>query len=516
MKLTVRTSRARKTPHVTGVLLACLSGVLMALPFLNFRLWLLSWVALVPLLLAIRDKGRRASFLLSYLAGAVFFALVLHWLFSLVYWVGGVVLVGVFLLVIYLAVYWGLFGLLVSCARTRFGTPVWLTGAALWVLMEYLESKLFTGFGWALVGYTQAYARGVLQWASVGGVFLVSAIVILSNTMIYCVIVERRRRVLRLVVALHVFGLIPLGGAFVRAGQTGEALRVAVVQGNFSQDVKWNPDYLDDSVFVHERLTSEAVREGAELVVWSESAIPDYFELRPRLREEVKRYAKYKGVHLLLGAIRASRTGEQQYFNSAYLISDDGEIVDWYDKMHLAPFGEYVPLMKVFPFLGKVVPMMSDLSPGKRRTVFDVHGAKFGVLICFETVFPDLVRALANEDTDFLITITNIGWFGRSAAAFQDLAICLFRAVENRMWLVRAANTGISCFIDPWGAAKSTVGSADEPIFVRGWSVEDIYLKKSFSFYRRFGDLFVLVSAAWLAVLGLVGSRRRRKKFWAR
>jgi len=516
MKLAIRTSRARETPPVGDALLACLSGVLMALPFLNFRLWLLSWFALVPLLLAIRGKGRRTSFALCYLAGFVFFALVLHWLFSLVYWVGGVVLAGVILLVAYLAVYWGLFGLLTSFAREKFGARVWFTGAAIWILLEYVESKLFTGFGWALVGYTQAYAPGVLQWASVGGVFLVSAIVVLANTMIYSVIVEGQRRQLRLAVAVLVFGLIPLGGVLMRAGQTGKTLRVAVIQGDFPQDVKWNPDYLADSVFVHERLSSEAASDGAELIVWSESAIPASLELNPRIKEDVERYADYRDVHLLLGAIRAGQTPEQGHFNSAYLINADGEIVDWYDKMHLAPFGEYVPLRRVFPFIGRIMPVLSDLSPGKRRTVFNVRGVKFGTLICFETVFPDLVRAMAREDTDFLITITNTAWFGRSAAAFQDLAICVFRAVENRMWLVRSANTGISCFIDPWGAVKSRVGSAEEPVFVRGWSIEDVGAEKRFSMYRLVGNLFVLLCIVWLTVLGVTGSRRARKRLWTR
>jgi len=512
MKLAVQSSRARETPPVGDALLACLSGVLMALPFLNFRLWPLSWFALVPLLLAINGKGRRTSFALSYLAGCVFFALVLHWLFSLVYWVGGVVLAGVLLLIAYLAVYWGLFGLLASYARERFGARVWFTGAAIWVLLEYVESKLFTGFGWALVGYTQAYAPGVVQWASVGGVFLVSAIIILSNTMIYSVIVEGRRRGLRLVVTLLVFCLIPLGAVLVRAGQSGKTLRVAVIQGNFAQDVKWNPDYLADSVFVHERLSSEAARDGAELIVWSESAIPATLERNPRIKEDVERYADYKGVHLLLGAIRAGQPPERGQFNSAYLINPDGEIVDWYDKMHLAPFGEYVPLRRVLPFIGRIMPVLSDLSAGKRRTVFNVRGVKFGTLICFETVFPDLVRAMAREDTDFLITITNTAWFGRSAAAFQDLAICVFRAVENRIWLVRSANTGVSCFIDPWGAVKSRVGSVQEPVFVRGWSIENVRANKGFSIYRIVGNLFVLLCGLWLVVAGFAGSRRARKR----
>lgn len=513
MKSKATSKRLGRPSSRRDILLACLSGILMGVTFLNFHLWLLAWVALVPLLLAIKGKGYRTSFWLSYLAGIVFFAVVLHWLCSLVFWVGGVVLLGLLLLVFYLAVYWGLFGLLVSFAREKLGVPVWISGAALWVVLEYVESKLFTGFGWALIGHTQAYNQKMIQWSSVGGVFIVSAIIVFANLMIYSAIVERRRRVLRIVGALATFAFIPLGETFVRPNQTGKSLRVAVVQGNFWQDVMWSPEYSGDSLAVYESLSDEAVRRGAELIVWPESAIPGFLEMDAPVESGVKQYAQRNAVPLLLGAkraVRAEQTDDWQLYNSAYFISDQGQIADRYDKMHLAPFGEYVPLRNLFPFLNMIVPPMADFSPGDRRTIFNLNGTRFGVLICFETVFPDLARALARDDTDFLITITNVAWYGRSAAAFQDLAMCIFRAVENRMWLVRAANSGISCFIDPSGALNSIVEEEREIVFVRGWSVQNINAGKGFSLYRQIGDVFVLISGVWLAVVIAVGWRRRR------
>jgi len=514
MKITVRTSRLRETPQARDVGLAGLAGVLMALPFVNFRLWPLAWVALIPLLVALRGKSARSAFGLSYVAGVVFFAIVLHWLCSLVYWVGGIVLVGIILLVLYLALYWGFFGALVRYGATKFGMPVWFTGAALWVLLEYVQSKLFTGFGWALVGYSQAFNPTIVQWASIGGIFLVSGIVVLSNTLIYSVIFEPRRLV-RLVVTLVliVFSFV-IGGMLKSTTGAGKELRVAVVQGNFWQDVFWDPESAGNSLLVYERLSSEAIRDGAELVIWPESAIPGYLELDERLEEELKRYAERRDVHILLGAKRAEKEPGWRFFNSAYLINADGQIVDWYDKMHLAPFGEYLPLRKVLPFLEKIVPALGDFSPGKRRTVFAVNDVKFGVLICFETVFPDLARALAREDTDFLTTITNVAWYGRSAAAYQDLAICVFRAVENRMWLARAANSGISCFVDPQGKVRSLVLQEGAPVFVRGWSSQVIDAGKRFALYTLVGDLVVAVAAVWLASLVLVARRRSRRSIF--
>lgn len=493
------------------VLLAGFGGMLMALPFVNFRLWPFAWVGLIPLLVGLRGKNARSSFGLSYLAGVIFFAVVLHWLCSLVYWVGGIVLVGVLLLVLYLAVYWGLFGLLVKYGTAKFGMPVWFTGAALWVLLEYVQSKLFTGFGWALVGYSQAFNTTIVQWASVGGVFLVSGIVVLVNTLIYSVIFEPRRLV-RLVVTLVLIAVSFVVGGMLKSTSRGEKeLRIAVVQGNFWQDVFWNPESTGDSLLVYERLSSEAIRDGAQLLIWPESAIPGYLEMDARLEEEVKRYAERRDVHILLGAKRAVREPDWRFFNSAYLIGADGQIVDRYDKMHLAPFGEYLPLRRVLPLLEKIVPPLGDFSPGKKRTVFAVNDVKFGVLICFETVFPDLARALAREDTDFLTTITNVAWYGRSAAAYQDLAICVFRAVENGMWLARAANSGISCFVDPQGKIRSWVLEEGAAVFVRGWSSQVIDAGKRFALYTLVGDLAVGVAAVWLASLVLVARRRSRR-----
>ena len=498
------------------VFLAGISGVLMALPFVNFRLWPLAWGALIPLLFALRGKSSRGSFGLSYLGGVVFFAIVLHWLCSLVYWVGGIVLVGVLLLVLYLAVYWGLFGLLVRYGAAKFGMPVWLTGAALWVLLEYVQSKLFTGFGWALVGYSQAFSPNILQWASIGGVFLVSGIVVLTNTLLYSVVSEPRRLV-RLVVALALIAVSFAVGGMLKKTTPGEKeLRIAVVQGNFWQDVFWNPESSGDSLLVYERLSSEAVRDGAELVIWPESAIPGYLELEAGLEGEVKRYAERMKVHILLGAKRAVGEPDWRFFNTAYLINAEGTIADYYDKMHLAPFGEYLPLRKVVPFLEKIVPPVGDFSSGKRRTAFAVNDVKFGALICFETVFPDLARALAREDTDFLTTITNVAWYGRSAAAYQDLAICVFRAVENRMWLARAANSGISCFVDPQGKIRGLVLDEGDVVFVRGWSSQVIDAGKRFSLYTLVGDVVVAFGAAWLALLGLIARRRSRRSVLVR
>jgi apolipoprotein N-acyltransferase len=512
MKLNTASIYSERTSQARDTLLAALSGILMGLPFVNFRLWPLAWVALIPLLFAIRDKDHRKSFWLSYFAGAAFFGMVLHWLSSLVYWVGGIVLLGVVLLILYLALYWGLFGLVVSFARTRFRAPFWMTGAAVWILLEYVQSKLFTGFGWGLVGYSQMHNYRILQWACVGGVFLVSAIVVLSNLLIYSVIFEPRRAV-RLTVTLLFIGLsFVLGSVLTRRNPSEKTLSVAVVQGNFGQDVFWSPGLSEQSILVHEQLSSQAAAiETPDLIIWSEAAVPGYLELEPRLEDEVKRYAKRKGVHLLLGAKRAVQTPDWQAFNSAYFISDEGEIADRYDKMHLCPFGEYLPLRRVLPLLAKIAPPLGDFSPGTRRTVFEVNGVKFGVLICFETVFPDLARALAREETGFLTTITNVAWYGRSAAAYQDLAICVFRAVENRMWLVRAANSGISCFIDPWGRIGSVVHQEGEPLFVKGWSVENVGTEKRFSLYTVLGDIVVLASGLWLAALVLVASRSGRK-----
>jgi apolipoprotein N-acyltransferase len=290
------------------------------------------------------------------------------------------------------------------------------------------------------------------------------------------------------------------------------SLRVGLVQPNFSLDVKWSAEYSEHMLETQKWLTDVAAVQGAELVVWPESSLYGY------LVEEIAEFAEIvrsNDIYLLTGSNHYEKPhrhdeAEAIYLNSAFLVSPEGKILGRYDKQHLAPFGEYVPLGKMFPFLDKIIPQVADFTPGVIDTLFEVKDRKFAALICFENSFPHFVRSAARRGADFLVQLTNDGWFGRTGQPDQDLAIAVFRAIENGMTLVRGTNTGISCFVDPWGRIKGVVGESwGETVFVRGISVETISTRPHPTVYRAYGDVWLLACLAIVVVAFVLCLRGR-------
>ena len=495
------------------------TGGLLALAFPSVGLWPLAFIALVPLLLWAKGKGYWQVFFGGTLAGLVFYMIVFAWFASLTYWVGGIVLLGVGILFLFFSLFWGA----VMVGGLFFSR--WLPAAvsvafpALWVLMEYAHNHIFTGFGWGSVGYTQWHNLWVAQLASVGSVYAVSFYIVMINVLIVMLAknVRRPATALASALALVVLGVaVPTWGKMqMRSPDMSSSLQIGVVQPNFSLDVKWDGEYSEHMFKVLGNQTEVVASTGAELVVWPESAFYGY------LVDEISKIAgiiRPHDIYLLTGSNHYERAGpsagdEFVYYNSAFLIDPDGRKLGRYDKHHLAPFGEYVPFQELFPVLGKVVPAVADFTPGQQaNTPFSVKGRDFCVLICFENSFPHLVRKAAALDVDFLIQLTNDGWFGRSGQPEQDLAIAVFRSIENGVTLVRGTNTGISCFIDPWGRISGEVTSPwGERVFVRGVSVKNISTVAHDTIYKTYGDMWVL-GCAGLFAAALGPTLYRRKK----
>jgi apolipoprotein N-acyltransferase len=494
--------------------------VLLAAAFPSAALWPLAYVGLVPLLLWTQGKSYRQAFLGGTLAGLVFYGVTFSWFASLTYWVGSIVLLGVALLVVFFALFWGGIAAGKVLFERRMPALVFLAVPSMWVVMEYIQNHIFTGFGWGSVGYTQWNNLAVAQLAAVGSVYAASFYVVLMNALLYELLQRvggsrwawaAGAAVLVLAVAVPLWGTLQM-----EEPDMSSSLQVGVIQPNFSLDVKWGYEYAELMFEIQRRQTDEVASRGAELVVWPESALYGYAV------DEIDRLGsivRSNDVYLLMGSNHYEATGprmehEFRYFNSAFLISPEGRILGRYDKRHLAPFGEYVPLSDVLGFVGKVVPLISDFSAGKRITVFEIEGGKFAVLICFENSFPHVVRESGRKGTDFLVQLTNDGWFGHTVQPEQDLAIAVFRAIENGCTLVRGTNTGISCFIDPWGRISGVVQSRyGEEVFVRGESVETISTVAHGTFYKAYGDAWAIGCAAVTAVLlGLCVYAGKRNK----
>jgi len=279
---------------------------------------------------------------------------------------------------------------------------------------------------------------------------------------------------------------------------TRSPIRISVIQGNIPQELKWNPGAKDYIVNKYLELSSLAVKDKPDLLIWPEAALPVILEEEPLFFEQVKDFVRGTNTPLLLGAVTLRGN---LYYNSALLVSGAGQTLTRYDKLHLVPFGEYIPLKKILPFLETVVPI-GDITSGKEYTIFQIPNKSqipnpkitnsFAVLICFEDLFPELSREFIKKGAEFLVNITNDAWYKKTSAAYQHLQASVFRAVENRIYLVRAANTGVSGFIAPSGKIISLVQDKNgRDIFIDGYKTEDIAVQKRHStFYTRYGNIF--------------------------
>ncbi len=498
------------------------SGVLLILSFAPFGLWPLSLAAFVPLLLSIEGTAPGRRFLLGLLSGIVFFTGTVYWVVHSMHLYGGLGLgtsVPVMLLLAaYLAIYFGLFAIFAgsmpgSPSASLFYIP------ALWVGTEFLRARLFTGFPWVLSGYALTGDLHLMQAADIAGVWGLSFVVMLVNAAIYLIIsrgVKGRPwpRAVVAVTAMVLIGAAAYGELRIRqvdrASRGWPALRAAVAQGNIDQSVKWDKEYQGRTLAIYSRLTARAAREGARLVVWPETAVPFYLERNERGKKRVTGVARTNRVTLLTGSPAYDYNGRNRairFFNSAYVISMSGAIRGRYDKVHLVPYGEYVPLKRLMPFIKKLTVGVGDFVPGPGPVPLVLDGKSAGVLICYEAIFPELAREEVKRGASVLINITNDAWFGKTAAPYQHLEMARLRAVENRVYMLRAANTGISAVIGPSGRIKER-----SALFTEDVLTTDVGLRKGpHTIYTRYGDYFAYASMVFAGVVILMGTARRRR-----
>lgn len=485
--------RTIKKITVKDILLCCLSSLLLIYSFFRVSIEPLAWFAFVPLFIASENKSPLSRFLLFYLFGVIF------WL-GTVYWLAHITLFGLIILVLYLSLYFGIFGLVLPTSYKLRATDL-IFIPSIWVLLEYLRSYLLTGFPWALLAYSQYQNLPVIQISDIFGCWGVSFLIMLVNLGVYFAFRRRPGYLFAFfcLLAALIYGNIRIS-ELNAALNKGEKIKISLLQGNIPQELKWNKGA---EPFIFKRylsLDNAASKGSPDLIIWPEASLPVIPEEEPEYFDLVKDRAKQDNAHLLIGAV-TSRNG--YYYNSALFVSNNGIFLGRYDKIHLVPFGEYIPLKKVFPFLTTVVPI-GDITAGLDYTVFTLGKNRFSVLICFEDLFPELSRRFVSDGAGFLINITNDAWYKYSTAPYQHLAASVFRAVENRVYLTRSANTGISAFISPIGKIISRIrNTKGEDIFISGFSTEEIsILQVRQAFYTRFGDLFILACL----IMALIGT----------
>lgn len=513
-KLENLTAHFKKSSNLIAVLL---SGLLLFLSFPKFGCGIFAWIALIPIFFALRDAEPWEGFKSGFIAGLVAHIGILYWITYVVVQYGHLpVYLGIMatlLLAAYLSLYTALFAMGVVYLR-RSGGTLFFSAPLLWTLLEFARSHLFTGFPWENLAYSQYLFRNILQIADITGIYGISFTIVMVNAILFNLWALRSRRrhlLVELTIACTVVAAIYGYGSF-RTAQIQESVQkkspieVALVQGNIDQNIKWNERYQLQTVHIYRSLSLRSVPSEGGLIVWPETAAPFYFEGTNPLRTVVTDVARASGRQILFGSPSYDEGGGKiSYANSAYLLRSDGNVAGRYDKVHLVPYGEYVPLRAFFPFISKLVVGVGDFMPGRGFNPIEVDGHSIGVLICYEGIFPESAREYKQKNTDLLVNITNDAWFGNSSAPFQHLSMTVFRAVEARLYLVRAANTGISAIIDPTGTIISQTGLFERTV-LKG---EVKYIDEK-TFYTAYGDLFVFLCGMVLIVYSMVLRRRRK------
>jgi len=507
--------------NATRAALAVASGLALGLAFPKFDYGLLAWVALVPLFYVIEGESMRRVFAWAYLQGFASYLVELYWIPIPLHDFADVrmslaifpmlLLAGMVAINTGIAIWAGEF----VARRTRI--PSVLTMPVAWTALEWFRTYVPASFPWNLLGSAAYRNLELIQFAEFTGVYGVSALIVFFNAVVYVVIF--RGGVYRLqtvsLSALTAMMIAAVGfGAWrinnLKHAPSAGSFKVAMVQGNIPQSLKWDPKFLPESYGVYQDETVIAAKRGADLVVWPEAAAAFLFQPDDQYPAELANDAAYRtalltlarniGEPVLFGAPALAREdGRLGFYNRAYLVSARGEVDAHYDKIELVPFGEYVPARAILGFfVNKVVQGFGDLVPGKEQTLFNVKGAQLGILICYESIFPDLTRREVQRGADVLVNITNDAWYGESSAPYQVLAMAAMRSVETKVPMVRVANTGISALIEPSGQITDRT-----PLFTRGTVMVNVSWRPVRTVYTIVGDLFAEICFA-LTAIGLI------------
>ncbi len=459
--------------------------------------------------------------MLGLATGAVYFSGTLYWLVQTMTTFGGLAtplaVLAAALLVAYLALFPAAFAAIQARLARSFGTRAILLAPATWVATEMGRTYIWDGFPWELLGYSQVSVLPVAQLASTVGVYGVSFFVAIVSAGCVYVTLETRPARWRVAAAIVVIvaGVGLWGATRLRAHpltQAGTPIRVGVLQGNIPQDQKWDSNLRDPITRRYIDMTREAIGRGAQLVLWPESSTPFNYEEEPGLAEPVRRLAREARVTLLIGSdqiehlgpVVAGKPPQARYFNAAFLVRPDGVTAAVYRKIHLVPFGEYVPLKKLLFFVGPIVEAVSDYSPGTDTTLLPVGGHMISTAICYEVIYAALIRSFVAEGSELLTTITNDAWYGWSSAAYQHWDQASMRAIEEGRYLARAANTGISGFVDPYGHVLQRSGMFEAAVMV-----EDLRFITARTVYSRIGDVVGWASVV-VTLAALLATRRPR------
>jgi apolipoprotein N-acyltransferase len=482
------------------------AAFVMALAFPRTDWSLTPWFALAPLLAIATVRAPRVAFFWGWASGTVFFLVLLRWLqftfqvYSEIPW--PLVYGPVFLLAAYCGFWTGAVAWLVSWVTARRSTVMALGMAPFfWVAAEWLRGHLFGGFPWGTIGYSQYSQLRVIQIAELAGVHGVSFELLAVNAALAgCLVLRWRGAVVGLgAAAVLVAATLGFGSVRLAEPMATSIGRVAIIQPSIEQPLKWEPRHTLETLGIYFALLRSVGEQHPQLIVWPETAAPTILRRDPALIERFRAASAEIGAPMLVGSIDEI---DGRFRNTAFLITDQG-IVGRYDKIQLVPFGEFLPLSGVLGFVRGWAQFIAELEAGSRAVVFKAPPAPFGVVICYEGIFPDLFRKFVRDGALLMVNMTNDAWFGRTSGPAQHLAMYPFRAVEHRVSIVRAANTGVSAFIAPSGMIVRRL-----QLFERGVMTDGVPLRTRLTVFTRIGD--------WLGLLSLTVTTAVAAGTWRR
>ncbi len=514
-----------KTHVKKGYGYAFLSGLMLVLSFPKINLYPLAWIALVPFLIFLNDTDRQTAFKTGLFLGIIYFFGTVYWIYHSINKYGSIPFIPslliVMLLCLYLSLYTAFFSYLYASYTRKTDLPSLFVAPVFWTTLEFIRSYAFTGFPWSTLGYSQYKFLPLIQVADLTGVYGISFLIVAVNGALTDVLLLKRRQTARplasvlptlsgfVILCLAIVMTFAYGFYRLYQSRPGHSIRIAVVQGNIEQDKKWNPAYQQAVITTYKDLSFAAAQSRPDLMIWPETALPFFFGRNKELTDQLTGFQKQLNSYLLFGSVLVKqqkykepppkngkrpdmkshtpflRVADIGYANGAVLLDKNGNVTYIYDKIHLVPFGEYVPLKRLLFFVNKLTVGAGDYIPGDSHIKAVTPFGSFGTLICYEIVFPGLVRKFYVKGGDFIVNITNDAWFGRTHGPYQHFSMAVFRAIENRKPVIRAANTGISGFIDSSGRI---LGKTE--LFRRTFLVKDIKTDGTLAPYTKYGDIF--------------------------
>ena len=491
--------------------LVIFSAIATLLSFPPFPFGPLIFISLVPLYYAIEDFQPFRAFRYGMLWGVIFF---LGYLF----YIAWVTIPGMIATVLILSLFTALACMFFVKLLSKNKIIALLFVPSWFVTWNWLFTMSDFNYPWADIGYALGYFTRLIQAADIGGIYLISLAILVSNMLLYASIspkinMSSSKRYASWAMSICIVGLLLIYGTIRLNNADNEnysdGIKVGVIQGNVTADVKWKPDKLNISFERYFGLSTQAANDGAEIIFWPETAIPAYLVQDRRRYRTVKSFVDNLKIPVLTGIpyYEEIKPREYIYYNSALYLEPDKDEYGLYKKIHLVPMSEKIPLSGRYKILKEIRLGQADWTSGEEYTMFEFKDYKFATVICIESVFPGFCREFAQRGAQFLVVITNDMWFGNTPLMEQHSLISVFRAIENRLPVVRAANTGVSLIIDKWGRI---INKSD--IYKEQYLSEKIYPENSKSIYGKFGNLIPKLTSI-ITLFALIIAFRKSSKY---